>query len=519
MMPSNPERYESADISAELLREQARDGAPPTDHTGETLTTVAGGNRAPPLHADLRRLGVFDSPTRYMPSWARFLRFLRTCLPIIKLGPLVVVTRYEDVVDVLTNDEVFKVPFGEEMARLNDGRSPGTPFILGMDCPSAHDEQLALIQRSFTRDDIDAVVKPMCKRFAEESIAASSGEHFDAIENLITKVPLRLCEEYYGIPIKNPRRFALATFKVSGFLFGRPPVTPAKASKRDGPFWNRDKGISVDEYADYARGVVDEAIRAGPKKTMVQKGTILNRLLDAKSAARVDHARARAFLLDMIIGFVPTNTLAGGHILDLLLDKPALLEEARSAALAGDDDLLERCLFETLRFNPHNPGPFRVCRGPEQRPSERGRDDLPPRCEKVAEPTASATRELDTQRRDGHEQAWTYELASDKWYRTKVKPGMFVWVLTKSAMLDARHVARPYQFDPSRAASDSLLFGYGLHWCAGAFIARAQLTQTFKVLLQRGGLKRSCCAAGRMQRAQGFPLHLCVDFQASEAAV
>src|SRR5581483_10776399 len=113
MMSFYADKDESADFSADRIREEARSDATATDHAEETLTTVAGGDRAPPLHADLRRLGQFDSPTRYVPSWARVLCFLRTFLPIIKVGRFVAVTRYEDVLEVLANAEVFKVPFGE----------------------------------------------------------------------------------------------------------------------------------------------------------------------------------------------------------------------------------------------------------------------------------------------------------------------------------------------------------------------------------------------------------------------
>ena len=63
----------------------------------------------------------------------------------------------------------------------------------------------------------------------------------------------------------------------------------------------------------------------------------------------------------MITGFVPTNTMAGGHILEMLLRKPAMMKQAQQAAEAGDDDRLMHCLFEALRFMPINLGPFRIC--------------------------------------------------------------------------------------------------------------------------------------------------------------
>jgi cytochrome P450 len=81
-----------------------------------------------------------------------------------------------------------------------------------------------------------------------------------------------------------------------------------------------------------------------------------------------------------------------------------------------------------------------------------------------------------------------------------------------SAMFDPRKVERPYDFDPTRPASDYLLFGYGMHWCAGVFIAQAQITQTIKALLLRPELQRTRGASGKLHCDGGFPDHLSVNF-------
>ena len=81
-----------------------------------------------------------------------------------------------------------------------------------------------------------------------------------------------------------------------------------------------------------------------------------------------------------------------------------------------------------------------------------------------------------------------------------------------SAMFDARKVHGPFFFNPRRAASDYMLFGYGLHWCAGVFIAQAQITQTFKALLLQPSLERAPGKAGKLRLRGGFPDHLEVSF-------
>jgi hypothetical protein len=58
-----------------------------------------------------------------------------------------------------------------------------------------------------------------------------------------------------------------------------------------------------------------------------------------------------------------------------------------------------------------------------------------------------------------------------------------------------------------------MLFGNGLHWCVGAFIAEAQITQTFKALLVKKGLRRAEGKAGQLQLLGPFPEHLTVEFE------
>jgi cytochrome P450 len=85
---------------------------------------------------------------------------------------------------------------------------------------------------------------------------------------------------------------------------------------------------------------------------------------------------------------------------------------------------------------------------------------------------------------------------------------------TQSAMFDGRRVPHPTRFDPDRPPSAYMLFGHGLHWCAGAAIAEAQITQTLKALLVRDGLRRAPGRAGRLARLGPFPQHLVVRFAA-----
>jgi cytochrome P450 len=361
--------------------------------------------------------------------------------------------RYDHVVEALGRADVFRVPFGEEMARLNDGTAPGTRFMLGIDDPGEHDAQATCLMARLELDEVPAVAS-LAFKAAQERLPKPATA-FEAIHGLITAVPIDLCNGYFGLSVRHQEdraNFAAASIELSGHLFG-----PPSGSRREGErilrarvFRSKDK--QEDLAGAYVRHFVDEAIVAARQKTLAGK------------LRGLSHERARAILMGMIVGFVPTNTLAGGYILDVLLSKPDAMKAAVDAAQAGDDDRLWQCLLEALRLRPINLGPFRVCEG-------------------------------------------GYRFGT-----TSIPDGKRVWVMTGSAMRDSRRLAKPGDFDPRRPASSYLHFGFGMHWCIGARLAQAQLTQTFKALLVSGPPTR----VSRLAYRGTFPDQLKIKFKIKE---
>ena len=387
------------------------------------------------------------------PQW--WMGLLRRYWPVARLpGGWAMVTRFDHVREALEKESVFQVPFGERMREM----TAGPDFVLGMQDGPDYQRQHAQILQAFRREDVEALVRPLSAKFAGD-IVAGSGGRLDAIEDLITRVPTLLCESYYGVPIADKRLFAQWTIAMSGYMFGPPGARPANA------------GTAL-AAANLIRPVIDGAI-SDAKAAAIRADTVLARFLamQAQGAEGLTDEVIRGHLFGMITGFVPTNTIAAGNLLEMLLRRPDFMARARAAALDDDDELLRRCLFEAMRFKPINPGPFRVCR-----------ED--------------------------------YTLGKGTAAAANIRAGTRLIVSTQSAMFDERRVADPYEFNPQRAANDYLLFGHGIHWCIGAYIAGAQITQTFKPLLKQARLQRSSGDAGRMHRLSVFPVHLSVEFDA-----
>ena len=179
----------------------------------------------------------------------------------------------------------------------------------------------------------------------------------------------------------------------------------------------------------------------------------------------MDDVSIRNNILGLLVGAIPTTSKCCAQVLDQLLQRPEQLKVAQAAALADDDALLAKYVFEALRFNPNNAGVYRLA-------------------------------------------AEDYPLAKASFHGTTIPKGTSVIAATQSAMFDERFVDQPNEFRIDRPEYLSMHFGYGLHTCFGQYINRVQIPGILKPLLKRPGLRR----AGDLQYAGPFPSSLLVRF-------
>jgi len=423
---------------------------------------------------DDRKLEAFSFITAGL-SWLSSYAVFRWLLPVMRfITPVFrvpflgweIVLRYDEVREVLSQDKEFPVSWGEKMVEVTGGPDAGgRNFVLGMPRGDEYRLSYEQIAKAFPLADVTKHVYRLSKHAAERILAAHGGVEqveFDAVEKLITAVPTELCETYYGIEIPDKVAFARWTLPVSSYLFGPPLGTPATSPPADAELMNSAAAC----LRRLIRHSIDRAKNGSPQLGVVLPELIRMQRKDPRITDDVIHAQ----LFGMVLGFIPTNVLAGGNILDTLLLRPPFMERTRAAALAGDDDLLWRCLREALRFRNINLGPWRIC--------SKG-----------------------------------YSIAAGRFREVRIPRGAQVLASTQAAMFDPRRIERPHAFDPDRPDEDYLVFGVGQHWCVGAYIAIAQITQTFKPLLKKQALKRVEGRRGCMQRYNVFPLHLHVRYR------
>jgi cytochrome P450 len=373
---------------------------------------------------------------------------LRRVRPILILKDVAIVTRFDDVQEVLSRDDVFQVTYGEKM-RIVTG---GNDFFLGMQDSPEYTRDVSHMRTVMRREDIPDRIVPFVQKTAAELVAAA-GSGIDVVKQLGLVVPARWIGDYFGCPATSDEELAVWGSTIFQYLFTDLTNDPAVGTAA------RDASANV-------RGWLDKTI-ATRKASPQAKDDVLGRCLALQAAGvpGMNDIDIRNNLLGLLVGAIPTTSKCCAQALDQLLDRPDQLAGAQAAAQADDDALLARYVFEALRFNPNNPGVFRST-------------------------------------------AEDYPLAKGAIHSVTIPKGTSVLAATQSAMFDDLKVDQPNDFRTDRPAWLDMQFGYGLHTCFGQYVNRVQIPGILKALLRKKRLQR----AGPLEYAGPFPSSLPVTF-------
>ncbi|MFM5908207.1 MAG: cytochrome P450 [Novosphingobium sp.] len=387
--------------------------------------------------------------------------FSRRFRPLMPLAGLLHVTREQQVREILLRSDDFHTPFGPEMAELGNG----AVFPLGSN-GAEHARLHDVLMRIIRREDA-AWIGQMSGAFTAALLDNSKGE-IDVIGDLIKRVPAEVCLRYFGLECDDADAFGDWTMALSAFLFGDPYGKPevrrlAMNARR------RINAVIADALARAQNRVRNGSLTDSNAQTLVERLALL------QPREPLSDDDIGALLMGLATGFIPTNSLAAGNMLQELLKRPDAMRAGVDAARAGDLEQMRKVVMEAGRLNPAlAPGQWRHA----------PRD------------TAITI--------DGKDHL--------------IKAGTTLLVSTMSALRDPRAWADPMRFRLDRKRPDGtpqepdLVFGVGPHWCLGKYLALEQISALFMDLLKRPGLRRAPGAAGRLRRLGPFPRHLTLRF-------
>jgi cytochrome P450 len=396
---------------------------------------------------------VFSVCRAFKPN----LNFRRKLISAYDNSGTVLVTRFDDVKDVIRRDKDFEVVYGPRMIELTGGRN----FFLGMADTPDYTRDVSAMRLVVRRDDLTSMVRPFASRRAAELVSSATSGRIDVPQDLALRVAVQWFGEYFGAPGPSEGEAIDWTTVLFWYLFADLKAD-AKLDAR------------ALDLAGQCRAYLDALIQTR-KAQPSERDDVLNRCLVLQTAGvpGMDDLGIRNNLLGLIVGAIPTTSQAAVQALDQLLDRPVALAGAQRAAQANDDELLARYVFEALRFNPVSPLLYRRAI----------RDTV------IAGNTLRAV----------------YVSKS-----TMVVPALL------SAMFDRLRLTDPESFRIDRPVDHYILWGDGLHTCFGAHINQVLVPSILKPLLARKGLRRTNGQAGQID-AQGtpFPVHLHVEFDVS----
>lgn len=359
------------------------------------------------------------------------------------------ITRRQDVLDILNRNEDFAVVYEPRMRKITEGEN----FFLGMQPSWPYTRDTSAMRLAARRTDVKELILPRASTKASEYVAASGGS-IDLPQDLTLRVPYDMVSTYFGTPGPSEGEMIDWMTIMFWYLFsdlGADPEVERKALAA----------------AAGAREALDGAI-AQRKKKPTEAQDLINRCLELQRAGTpgMDDLGIRNNIIGLQIGAIPTISKACNHAMEELLNRPMELRGAQNAARDNDDALLAQYIWEALRFNPHQPLIYRRAL----------RDAI------IAPSTLRS--------------------------RTIPKDTM-VMAVSLAATFDNLEIPEANSFRTNRPFEVYMTWGYGMHLCFGAHINRQIIPAILKPLLQQKNLR----AADEIDRGgTPFPQHFQLEF-------
>lgn len=397
------------------------------------------------------------------------MRVLRAFWPNVVLGKQLVqaydnsgtaiVTRRNDVLDVLNRNEDFAVVYGprmREITRTDGDAEEGNNFFLGMQPGWEYTRDTSVMRLAARADDVDWIRSRATE--VADSAAASSDGIIDLPQDVGLKTSSDLAGSYFGTPGPSHAAMIEWTTVMFWYLFADLGAS-AELAKR------AHAAMSA------SRAYLDETI-AARQADPTMADDVLNRCLTLQAAGTPgleQNVDIRNNIVGLLIGMVPTLSKASCLAMDELLRRPEALAGAQAAAREDDDALLARYLWEALRFNPHQPFLYR-----------------------------RATRDA--------------VIARGTLRERSIPKGYMVMAMTISADFDALGVPAANQFKTDRPDSFYMTWGYGMHQCFGDVINRVVIPAIVKPVLKKRNLRYADGWDAIDMGGTPFPSHMKLAF-------
>jgi cytochrome P450 len=370
-----------------------------------------------------------------------FFKELREKRPILVTPKFTLVTRFDDVREVLNMPKVFTVePY---VSKMGD-------YLMMHDDDALHTREKSLMQCMLNRDDLPAV-RTMVANVSKDILDTASG-NIEIVNSYCRMVPATLVREYFGLTGAKRSDLIEWSYWNQYDTFHNQPFDLLPQEKYQS---------IVDRHNETSKKLGQFIVELIARRTLQVKAEqitlstlvrldddIVTRMLRTGYPKQLDFDIKRLGINagGLLIGAIETTSQAVAQVIQYLLDRPEWLVEAKTAAQKDQPDEFDGIVWEALRFVPITPYLFRT--------------------------TAS-----------------DYTAAKGTGYETVLRAGTYVLPVTMSATFDERAFDSPDEFIPQRNWYNYFHFGFGSHECLGRYVGMVMIPEMVRQVLIRQDIK------------------------------
>lgn len=389
--------------------------------------------------ADPARTGLFYQWLRR--DWRALFGELRADRPILVLPTFTVLARWSDVVDALSRNETFRVPYAPHM---NDSVGP---FMLGRDGAVENWRDKSVMRALLRWEDVPAI-RALAATTAAEALAGAPPTTVDVVQAVSRLVPLRVVQRSFGFPGPDDAHMLRWSWATQADMFHNLANDPrlldaCNAAGTEMRAWVRVFLAGREPWRD-AQG--EDAVSRLLRMT-------------AGGLSGFDTEQVVSNICGLLVGSIETTSQAIVNACEQILLRPDVTARAVEAARSQDDATFDAIVWEALRFNPMTTFVARV----------------------AAEPAV---------------------LGPGSPHETAVPARSVIAVGIGSAMFDPGVFPEPDEFRLRRRTS-YLHTGFGPHECLGQFVAYAIIPETIRQILLLPGIRLLPGEAGQVDMAGG----------------
>ncbi|MGB2271778.1 MAG: cytochrome P450 [Pseudomonadales bacterium] len=396
-----------------------------------------------------------------------FFKQLREQRPILVTSECTLVTRFDDVRDLLQMPSIFTVDLYKSKMGVTD---KDVGYLMAHDDDALHYREKSLMQGMLNRDDIPRV-RALIKNSAK-SILDNSSDAIEIVNQYCRTVPAILVQEYFGLDGIEKERLIEWSYWNQYDAFHNQPFDLNSKEKFNYIVAQHNK-VSEELVAYIAKLIGRKLVMVKAEQTKnrlligwyllknmfckifgikqeTPKDDIVYRMLRSSFAEQVDFSLVRIGVNagGLLIGAIETTSQAVSQSIEFFLNRPELLKHAQQAAHENDSTHFDNMIWESLRFVPISPYLFRQT-------SQR------------------------------------YTLAKNTDRETTIPAKTNVLAITQSAMFDDYAYDNPEQFIAERNAYHHFNFGFASHDCLGKYIGMVMIPEMVKQVLIRKDVRSS----------------------------